>query len=179
MLKIFPFASYFLPSVLSKARTFQLMGVLRRGGALCPELFSGLHCPNVSPSSWWGTRAQLHCWSPATRQFSTCPPCWEGSREGTLLALSRPTEKTRGGDSSKCTCPALKSSGGGRLQDWSNGFAVVLLWICRAWDTEWNQVSLSWPHSPQRLRRRKEKKKKLHLGPGVSRNLLLCLKLPG
>lgn len=41
MLHIFPFASYFLPSVQSRAGIFQLVGVLRRAGS------SAQSCPQV------------------------------------------------------------------------------------------------------------------------------------
>lgn len=52
-----------------------------------------------------GDQAQLHGWSPATRSFSPCPPCWEGREDSALLALAPPREKTRGRDFSKCTAP--------------------------------------------------------------------------
>lgn len=81
-----------LPCRLSKARTFQLTGVLRlwdrRAEGLCVELSRVCIIPRPSLHPV-GTGALLPSWSAATRQFSTRPPRREGKGEGTLLAPSR------------------------------------------------------------------------------------------
>lgn len=109
-----PFASYFLLSVQSKARTFQLICMLSWGGVLCTELSSGLHCPKGSPSTQQGPGTAA--WLEPCHQVVLTMPSLLGRKGRQCPASPCPAQgENQRKRLLKVHCPTLKSSQGGRL----------------------------------------------------------------
>lgn len=141
---------------------------------LCTELSLGLHCPKGSPCIQWGPWGTTVCWSPATRQLSTHTCCWEERREVPCSPFSGSHRKLEGETSQRAFAPLWNLP-------WKVGYrteAMLLLLFCSEFTEPQAQSGIRSPFLnliPHRVWGKKQKKKKLHFGPGCSSNLLLYL----